>query len=127
MTVFCAILPGAETERSAAMRISSDLRKRVIDFVKAGGPKAAAARRFGVGVASVHRWCKAPDPLAYSKPGPKKGWRLDRAALAQHIADRPDATYAERARHFGVSRGAIWWGIKQLRVTRKKNGPLSGI
>ncbi len=40
------------------MRCSSDLRQRVVDFVRSGGSRAEAARRFKVGEASVYRWLK---------------------------------------------------------------------
>ena len=47
------------------MRCSSDLRKRVLDDVRGGGSKAAAARRFQVSRASVYTWLKAPDGRRY--------------------------------------------------------------
>ncbi|WP_147094454.1 IS630 transposase-related protein, partial [Nitrosococcus oceani] len=43
------------------MRCSIDLRKRVIDFVRGGGSKAEAARRFQVGRASIYRWLSQDD------------------------------------------------------------------
>ncbi len=106
--------------------MSSDLRKRVVDFVRGGGSKAEAARRFGVGEASVYRWVKASDPLSYEKPGPRCGWRLDREALRAHVEAHDDMTYAERARHFGVSESCIWYGLRRLGISRKKNDEVRG-
>ncbi len=40
------------------MRCSSDLRQRVVEFVRGGGSKAETARRYQVGEASVYRWLK---------------------------------------------------------------------
>lgn len=40
------------------MRRSLDLHKRVVEFVRDGGSKAEAARRFKVGETSVYRWLK---------------------------------------------------------------------
>ena len=103
------------------MRCSSDLRKRVLDYVRGGGSKAAAARRFQVSRASVYNWLQAPDGLAYQRPGPRHPRRLDWEALRAHVRQEPDRTQKERARHFGVSRHCIWRALRQMGITWKKN------
>ena len=103
------------------MRCSGDLRKRVVAFVQRGGSKAEAARRFQVGRASVYRWLEKPNVFGYQRPGPTGPRRLDWAALRRHVEQHPDATQQERARHFGVSRHCIWYGLQRLEVTWKKN------
>lgn len=103
------------------MRCSKDLRNRVVVFVQGGGSKAEAARRFQVGRASVYRWIEKPDGLGYQRPGPKGPRRLDWAALRTQVEQHPDATQQERARHFGVSRHCIWYGLRRLEVSWKKN------
>lgn len=45
------------------MIYSIDLRKRVLDFVKAGGSKAAASRTFGISRRCVYNWLNAEAPL----------------------------------------------------------------
>lgn len=106
------------------MRCSSDLRKRVIDFVRGGGSKAEAARRFQVGRSSVYRWCEAPDGLSYERPGPKGPRKLDWEALRAHVGAHDDLTHKERARHFGVSQNCIWHAMHKMGLTRKKNDRL---
>lgn len=106
------------------MRCSSDLRQRVVDFVRRGGSKAAAARRFKVGEASVYRWLK-PGGVAYKRPGPQGPRKLDWDALRRHVDVHPDQTQAERARHFQVSRHCIWHALQRLQVTHKKKDGLS--
>jgi len=101
------------------MRCSSDLRKRVISFVQAGGSKRDAARRFGVGEASVYRWLSCG--IVAKKPGPKSTHKLDMALLAQNVAMHDDWTQAERAQHFGVTRGCIWFALERMKISRKKN------
>ena len=51
---------------------------------------------------------EAPDPLIMMR-------------LGNTVADFPVATQNERATHFGVSRHCIWYGLKQLNITRKKS------
>ena len=103
------------------MSYSSDLRKRVLNFIEAGGSKVEAAKRFGVARTTIYKWLKASDPLACQKPGPRGPRSIDYDALKQHIADFPDQTLGERANHFGVSTFCIWYGLKRLGCTRKKN------
>lgn len=102
------------------MRCSFDLRKRVVDFVKGGGSKAEAARRFNVGEASVYRWLKHGG-LKHRRPGPQKSHKLDWDGLRRHVENHDGLTQAERARHFGVSRFCIWNALQKMELTRKKS------
>src|SRR5918992_4081104 len=95
------------------MRCSPDLRKRVIEFVKGGGSKVEAARRFQVSRASVYRWVGAPDGLSFRRPGPKGPRRLDWQALRRQVEEHSDMTQKERARYFGVSRHCIWHALQK--------------
>ena len=108
------------------MRCSNDLRKRVIAFVRGGGSKMEAARRFQVSRMSVYRWTNAADGLAYKKPGPKGPRKLDWDALRAHVAEYDDWTGKERARHFGVSTHCIWHAMHKMGLSRKKNDRLQG-
>jgi transposase len=103
------------------MAHSSDLRKRVLEFIANGGSKAEASRRFSVGRAAIYRWLNTPDPLKCGKPGPRKPRLLDPVALTEHVKAHPDQTLAERARHFGVSESCVAYGLQRLGYTRKKN------
>ncbi|RKU09004.1 hypothetical protein C6501_15770 [Candidatus Poribacteria bacterium] len=102
------------------MAYSTDLRKRVLDFINNGGSKVAAERTFGVSRRTIYNWLEAEDPLAYEKPGPKGPRHIDYDALRQHVADFPDSTQMERATHFGVSKNCIWYAFGKLNITRKK-------
>ena len=102
------------------MRYSSDLRKRVLDFLQTGGSKAEASRRFSVSRPTIYKWVEAPDPFAYQKPGPRAPRALDPNALKEHADAFPDATLKERACHFGVSTFCISYHLKRIGYTRKK-------
>lgn len=101
------------------MRCSWDLRKRVVDFVRDGGSKVDAARRFNVGAASVYRWTK-PGGLEYTRPGTKTSHKLDWEALRRRVETHDDMTQAEAAQYFGVSRHCIWNALHTMGWTRKK-------
>ena len=51
------------------MAYSTDLRKRVLDFVNTGGSKAEAERTFGVSRRTIYNWLETEDPLVCEKPG----------------------------------------------------------
>ena len=103
------------------MSYSSDLRKRVLDFVIAGGSKAEASRTYDVSRTCIYNWLDAKDPLSRQKPGPRGPHRLDYTALKQHVADFPDQTQIERvSAHFGVSKNCILYALRKLNITRKK-------
>jgi len=109
---------GMDLGNHEGMRCSSDLRQRVVDFVRSGGSKAEAARRFMVGEASVYRWLK-PGGVAYQRPVPRRPPKLDWEQVRRHVDAHPDRTQAERARQFQVSRPCIWYALQRLQVTHK--------
>lgn len=106
------------------MRCSKDLRQRVVAFVRGGGSKAEAARRFQVSRGSIYNWLNAADALSYGKPGPKHARKLDWEALRRQVEAHEDLTQKARARHFGVSRHCIWHALRTMALTRKKNDEL---
>ncbi len=54
------------------MRYSIDGRKRVFDFIDAGGSKAEASRRFQVSRTIIYHWLAAPDPIDLRETGSPK-------------------------------------------------------
>ena len=54
------------------MSYSSDLRKRVLDFVNNGGSKAEAERTFSVSRRTLYNGLEVETSFAYGKPGPKR-------------------------------------------------------
>ncbi|MCG9133958.1 hypothetical protein J5I95_20035 [Candidatus Poribacteria bacterium] len=106
------------------MAYSTDLRKRVLDFINNGGSKAAAKRTFGISRRTIYNYLETQDPLTCEKPGPKGPRNIDYDALQQHVADAPDATLIERAKHFGVSKGGISYTFEKFNITRKKDANL---
>ena len=101
------------------MTYSSDFRRKVLSVrEKEGLTIAEVAARFCVGVASVTRWLKTPDPKrTRNKPATK----IDMDKLARDILEHPDAYQYERARRFGVSVQGINYALRRLGVSYKKN------
>ena len=82
--------------------------------------RSAAERTFGTSRRTIYNWLEAENPLTSEKPGPKGPRTIDYDALQQHVADFPDKTLAERAKHFGVSKNGIFYALSKLNITRKK-------
>jgi putative transposase len=103
-----------------------DLRERVVKFIKSGGSKAEAARRFELARSSVYRYL---DAVQAGTLAPKASWghwrKLDPQKLQVHVKQHPDATLKELQKTFGVSHHAIWVRLGQLGFTLKKTHKIS--
>jgi transposase len=101
------------------MTYSIDFRRHVFK-VKAleGLNYEETATRFKIGKASLVRWNNEIEP---KKKRNKPAVRLDMDALQRDILDYPDAYQYERGQRLGVSRTGIYWALKRLGVTYKKN------
>lgn len=106
------------------MRYSIDLRQRVVSYVRSGGSQTEACEIFKVSRKTVYRWlCKGDD--LHDAPRKRYAGKLDMAALAAHVRDKPEMLLRERAVHFGVTPHAIWYALKRQNIT-KKNDEVSG-
>jgi transposase len=97
------------------LHILSEKKKKKLSF-------AEAAERFGVGIASLVRWSKRPEPKTTRNKPPTK---INMEALKEDIDLYPDAYQYERAERLGVSPTGVWCALKRLQVTFKKNSQAS--
>jgi transposase len=94
-----------------AKYLSEDLRIRVIRAVDGGMSRNAAARRFGVSIASAVRWMAAYLETGQTAPKPRGGdrrsGRLEAQAdlLMSAIEETPDITLAELRQRLIEERG----------------------
>ncbi len=111
---------------------SVDLRKKIVDAIRRGSPKAEVARIFGVGISSVKRYMKMAQEEGSLDPkkAPGKKRKLDESGmklLEEDLRARPTATYEQRANFLDallgvrVSKSTICRAIKRLGYTRKKD------
>ena len=100
------------------MSYSIDLRQRVIAFVQQGASKVEAARRFQVSLWCVFNWIKRED--LHPRPALRRRRKLDWTALKGHVQAHPDALLRERAAHFGVHHNAIWYALREMKISYKK-------
>lgn len=98
---------------------SADLRERAINYVRHGGHRTEAARLFSVSSKTISRWLNAPELQPKKMMARRR--KLDKAALAAHVHDFPDALLRDRAAHFGVAINAIWVALKKLSITKEND------
>ncbi len=101
------------------MTYSLDFRKKVLSIrAKEGLSFAQVAKRFGVSVNSVFLWSKKLEPKRTKN---RPSIKIDRERLIEDIKKYPDAYNYERASRLNVSTSAIFFAIKRLDITYKKN------
>ena len=107
---------------------SSAFRERAIKFVEAenGSPKEACAV-LGIHSSTLTKWLKKYRETGEITPRPRKTYRkrkVDIEVLKQHVNENPDATLPELAEPFGVFPSTIFYHLKKLGITRKKNNAI---
>jgi len=104
------------------MTYSLDMRKKLLKIrIEEGLSMAKVAQRFGVGVASVMRCSKNIERIKKRN----RSTKIDKEALKRDVEHYPDAYQYERAARLGVSKYCIWYSLKQLNITYKKNAAAS--
>ena len=105
------------------MTYSLDFRLKVLSVKeKENLSFAETAGRFCIGLASIVRWSKKPEPQKKRNKAPTK---INMEALKEDIVLYPDAYQYERAERLHASKTGIWHALKRLRVTYKKNSRTS--
>jgi transposase len=111
---------------------SVDLRRKIVEAVTAGTPKARVARSFGVGLSTVKRYvsrAERGEELAPRKP-PGKGRKVNGIAerlLERDLEERPMATLPQRRELLAsvagveVSDSTVSRAIRRMGFSRKKD------
>jgi transposase len=113
---------------------SKDLRRKIVEFIERGMPKAQAARTFGVGISTVKRYVSKAQRGKSLEPGkapgkrPKIDERINKL-LVEDLEERPFVTLRERCEYVeaavsgvSVSRSTMCRAIARIGSTRKKGG-----
>jgi len=80
------------------------------------------SERFDVPIRTLFRWSKKIEPQSTrNKPASK----IDMNLLAQDVKESPDAYLWERAERFNVRLESIFYALKRLGMSNKKNAQAS--
>ena len=67
---------------------------------------------------TLFRWQRRLEPkTTRNKPATK----IDMEVLRRDVQENPDKFQYERAQDFGVTQGAIWFALKRMHISYKKN------
>ena len=104
------------------MAHSEDLRRRVIKFIRSGGTKAEASRKYEVGLRTIYAWDARGEDQKPHKPGPTGASKIDMKKLLKLVGERgTDLMLKEMAQKFSASESGISRALKRSGVSRKKN------
>jgi transposase len=111
---------------------SVDLRRKIVEAVSSGTPKAQVARAFGVGLSTVKRYARRDERgegLAPRK-SPGKQRKVDATAqrlLERDLEERPTATLSQRRELLAgvagveVSDSTVSRALRRMGFSRKKD------
>jgi transposase len=101
------------------MAYSLDFRKRVFKVKdKEGLTFEATSKRFHIPIRTLFRWQQRLEPkTTRNKPATK----VDMVALKTDIEKRPDAFLHERAALLEVSVSGVFYALRRLNISHKKN------
>lgn len=104
------------------------LRERAIKFVEVeNGSAKEACSVLGIHSSTLTKWLKKYRETGEFSPSSRGKYRkrkVDIKLLEQAINDTPDATLEDLAKPFGVYPSTIFYHLKNLGITRKKNHPI---
>lgn len=101
------------------MAYSLDFRKKVFAVKeKEGLTFAETSKRFHIDIRTLFRWQKRLEPkIKRNKPATK----IDMKKLQKDVQERPDAFLSERAESLGVSISCVFYALRRLDISIKKN------
>lgn len=107
------------------MTYSLDFRRGIFAIKeKQGLSFSETSKRFDVPIRTLFRWKKRIEPkIKRNKPATK----INMEALRKDVKEHPDLYQYERAKKFGVTQVAIWFALKRLGISYKKNSVSSKV
>lgn len=101
------------------MAYSMDFRKRVFKIKEEKKLTfEKTSERFGVDIRTLFRWQK---DISYKTTRNKPATKIDMDRLKEDVKLFPDAYLCERAERFKVSITGMFYALKRLNITYKKN------
>jgi len=101
------------------MAYSLDFRKKVFAVKeKEGLTFVETSKRFHIDIRTLFRWQRRLEPKTKrNKPATK----IDMKKLQKDVLKRPDAFLSERAEHLCVSVSCVFYALRRLDISVKKN------
>jgi transposase len=105
------------------MAYSEDFRRRAMAYWEKGHTKEELYEVFGIYPSRITEWRKLLKDTGSLNPQYKetRNSKINLEKLEQEIERKPDATLAELAVIFNCTDSGIFYALKRLKITLKKN------
>lgn len=107
-----------------AKAYSIDLRERVFNQIENGISIAEISRMMSVSRKTIHSWIDLKEETGGLKPRKRSVFipkKFSDQKLEKYMGKYPSATLLEIGNHFKVTPQTIFYRLKKLKITRKKN------
>lgn len=103
-----------------------DYRKRVLQHVKDGHSKKETCALFGISTNTLYLWEKQLEERGTleRKPRARSPRKLPLDELERYVSEHPDAYLREIAAFFDCSTTSVWYALRNLDITLKKDDNL---
>ena len=110
------------------MAYEKKYREQVLEYLAKGNTYASAKDLFGVGETAIKRWKKLKQETGSVEDVKRKPRTPDICPdlLASYVNKNPDKYLREIAEEFNCTPQAIFYALKRMKITRKKNGTVCG-
>ena len=103
---------------------SKDLRAAALACVSRGENREEITKFFGISLKTLSNWVRLSRNGGDFTPNNRENYLCGesfRTQLNQAVSERPDSTIDELSEQLSKSRTTIFYHLKKLKITRKKN------
>ena len=106
------------------MAYNPKFREAVLKYLNKGHTIEEAHKVFEVGTTTIKRWKKLKKETGKleNRPLNRKNRKICPERLKAYINENPDSYLKETAEVFNCTDSAIFYALKRLKISRKKNG-----
>ena len=110
------------------MGYRKDFREKVLDYLDKGHTMKEAREVFGVGTTTMKEWRKLQKETGglEKRPLNRPHKKICPDLLKAYITGNPDQYLREIAKEFNCTDMAVYYALKRLKISRKKNDTLHG-
>jgi transposase len=103
-------------------------REKVLKYLSKGHTLEEAHQVFEVGTTTIKGWkiLQKETGKLDKRPLERKPFKIDSDKLMAYIGEHPDSYLREIAEVFNCTDQAVFYALKRLKITRKKNRKLCG-
>ena len=105
------------------MAYSIDFRKRALAYMDEGHTYEELYEAFKIYPSAISKWRKLLSETGTLKPQYRKtrSRKIDKEKLLQAVEEKPDAYLSELAKPYDCTEQAVFYALKKLDITVKKN------